>query len=167
MSPVGLNTSSTSSASSYSATHSSTSRHSTNNNDYSIYTQMEENKLNDELREAEERLLKQDSNDHQMSERQQHFRNLRMRIKRLEDSYNCRKHSPYKNNNHEHESLIRDSMKHDMEVEKDRKRERYWHDVQHFAQFEEANRRARKRQRRSDPRNDRKGEFHENWRRSL
>ena len=93
------------------------------------------------------------NNDRQISEQQRHFHDLRMRIKRLEDA-NMQRLSPYKSNDHEHQSLVSDSLRHDTEMDKVRRREQYWYDMQHFQQFEEANKRARRRKRKSSPRDD-------------
>ena len=51
-------------------------------------------------------------------------------------------------------TLVSDSLRHDTEMDKVRRREQYWYDMQHFQQFEEANKRARRRKRKSSPRDD-------------
>ena len=156
MSPVDIHTS-TSSTASYTSSYSSATKHSHRENAYSIYTQMEETKLYEEMLECEQRLLERDNKKRPaMSDRQRQFCELRMRIKCLEAASRTIL-SPYKNNNHEYETLVSESITHDMEIDKERRRQQYWCDKQHFEHFEVANRRARdrKRKRKSDPSNDR------------
>ena len=78
-----------------------------------------------------------------------------MRIKPLEDA-NMQRLSPYVQEQWSWApvTLVSDSLRHDTEMDKVRRREQYWYDMQHFQQFEEANKRARRRKRKSSPRDD-------------